>query len=388
MISFIMNNGNYNNYIKRDAFPLILKALSPGKVAVVYGPRRTGKTTLVSRLAEEAGSRAMLASAEDISVREYLASESIEKLKAFVGDKTLLVIDEAQHIPNIGLALKLMADHIPGLSLVATGSSSFDLARQTGQPLTGRQRTITVLPISQRELSARESAHETSARLDQRLIFGSYPEVVTSSGDNERAAYLRELAGAYLFKDILEMEGVRRSDKLLRLLQLLAFQLGHDVSVESLGQALGVSRNTADRYLDLLEKAFVIYSRSGFSRNLRKEITKSRRYYFFDNGIRNAVINNFSPLALRDDAGGLWENYICAERIKRNIAVESIPQNYFWRTHDQQEVDLIEELDGRLSAFEMKFGKKTPDPPKAWKEAYPGSSFNVISRENYLQFIT
>ena len=376
------------NYIERDAFPLILKALSPGKVVVIYGPRRTGKTTLVTRLADEAGSRAMLVSAEDIAVREYLAGESIEKLKAFVGAKTLLIIDEAQHISNIGLALKLMADHIQGLSLVATGSSSFDLARQTGQPLTGRQRTITVLPISQRELSVCESAHETAARLEQRLIFGSYPEVVTSSGDNERAAYLRELAGAYLFKDILEMEGVRRSDKLLRLLQLLAFQLGHDVSVDSLGQTLGVSRNTADRYLDLLEKAFVIYSRSGFSRNLRKEITKSRRYYFFDNGIRNAVINNFSPLTLRDDAGGLWENYICAERIKRNLAVGSAPQNYFWRTHDQQEVDLVEDLDGILSAFEMKFGRKTPAAPKAWKEAYPGSSFNVVSPENYLSFIT
>ena len=375
------------NYIQRDAFPLIRKALAPGKVVVVYGPRRTGKTTLVSRLVEETKQGAMMVSAEDIAVREYLASESIEKLKAFVGAKTLLVINEAQHIPNIGLALKLMTDHIPGLSLVATGSSSFDLARQTGQPLAGRQRTVTVLPISQRELSATEAAHETAARLDQRLIFGSYPEVVTSVGDKERAAYLRELAGAYLFKDILEMEGVRRADKLLRLLQLLAFQLGHDVSVESLGRELGVSRNTADRYLDLLEKAFVIYSRSGFSRNLRKEIAKSRRYYFFDNGIRNAVVNNFSPLALRDDTGGLWENYICAERLKRNLALETVPQSYFWRTHDQQEIDLVEELDGGLSAFEMKFGKKTPASPKAWREAYPKASFNVVSRENYLAFI-
>ena len=374
--------------ISRDALPLIQKALAPGKVVVVYGPRRTGKTTLVSRLVTQAQSEAMLVSAEDIAVREYLASESIEKLRAFVGAKKLVVIDEAQHIRNIGLALKLMVDHIPGLSLLATGSSSFDLARQTGQPLAGRQRTIILLPISQRELSAFESTHETAARLDQRLVFGSYPEVVTSPGDKERAAYLRELAGAYLFKDILEMEGVRQSDKLLRLLQLLAFQIGRDVSVDALGQELGISRNTANRYLDLLEKAFVIYARSGFSRNLRKEITKSRRYYFFDNGIRNAVINNFSPPALRDDMGTLWENYICAERIKRNLALETVPQSYFWRTHDQQEVDLVEDLDGRLTAFEMKFGRKTPAQPKAWKEAYPGSSFNVVSGTNYLGFIT
>jgi len=331
-----------DNFIERNATSLLQKAISPGKVAVVYGPRRTGKTTLVTQLADSFGSGALLVSAEDIAVRDYLASESVEKLKAFVGAKSLLVIDEAQHIPNIGLNLKLLADHLPGLSVVATGSSSFDLARQTGQPLAGRQRTITLLPISQRELSTTENAHETAARLEQRLIHGSYPEVVSAAGDAERAAYLRELAGAYLFRDILEMEGVRRSEKLLRLLQLLAFQIGHDVSIDSLGRELGISKNTAARYLDLLEKAFIIYSRAGFSRNLRKEISKSRRYYFFDNGVRNAVISNFSPLALRGDKVALWENYICAERLKRNLALGSFPQSYFWRTHDQQEIDLIQ----------------------------------------------
>ena len=376
------------NYIARNAFALLKKALSPGKVAIVYGPRRTGKTTLVTQLAAAHGSGALLVSAEDIAVRDYLASESVEKLKAFVGAKTLLVVDEAQHIPNIGLNLKLLADHIPNLSLVATGSSSFDLARQTGQPLAGRQRTITLLPISQRELSATENAHETAARLDQRLIFGAYPEVVTAAGDTQRAAYLRELAGAYLFRDILEIEGIRHSEKLLRLLQLLAFQLGHDVSIDSLGQELGISKNTAARYLDLLEKAFVIYSRSGFSRNLRKEISKSRRYYFFDNGVRNAVINNFSPLALRDDKGALWENYLCAERLKRNLALEHFPQSYFWRTHDQQEIDLIEDLNGRLAAYEMKFTKTKSAPPKIWKETYPRATYKTISRDNYLGFVT
>jgi len=376
------------NYIGRDALPLLVKALAPGKVAVVYGPRRTGKTTLVTRLANSFAGDAMLVSAEDIAVRDYLASESIEKLTSFVGAKTLLVIDDAQHIATIGLNLKLLADHCPGLRLVATGSSSFDLARQTGQPLAGRQRTLTLLPISQRELSATEAAHETAARLEGRLIFGMYPEVVTAAGDAERSSYLRELAGAYLFRDILEMEGVRRSDKLLRLLQLLAFQIGHDVSVESLGQELGIAKNTTARYLDLLEKAFIIYARAAFSRNLRKEISKSRRYYFFDNGVRNAVINNFAPLALRDDVGMLWENFICAERIKRNNALEIFPQSYFWRTHDQQEIDLVEDLDGRLAAYEIKFGNKNPPPPKAWRTAYPDAVFETIGRDNYLAFVT
>ena len=376
-----------DNFIERNATSLLQKAISPGKVAVVYGPRRTGKTTLVTQLADSFGSGALLVSAEDIAVRDYLASESVEKLKAFVGAKSLLVIDEAQHIPNIGLNLKLLADHLPGLSVVATGSSSFDLARQTGQPLAGRQRTITLLPISQRELSTTENAHETAARLEQRLIHGSYPEVVSAAGDAERAAYLRELAGAYLFRDILEMEGVRRSEKLLRLLQLLAFQIGHDVSIDSLGRELGISKNTAARYLDLLEKAFIIYSRAGFSRNLRKEISKSRRYYFFDNGVRNAVISNFSPLALRGDKGALWENYICAERLKRNLALEAFPQSYFWRTHDQQEIDLIEDLDGHLGAYEIKSGKTKASPPKVWTEAYPNAAFKTIHRDNYLGFI-
>jgi predicted AAA+ superfamily ATPase len=330
----------------------------------------------------------MFVSAEDIVVRDYLGSESIEKLRKFVGSKTLLAVDEAQYIANIGLNLKLLADHCPNLRIVATGSSSFDLARQTGQPLAGRQRTLTLLPLSQRELGATENVAETTARLEQRLVFGAYPEVVTAAGDADRAHYLRELAGAYLFKDILEMEGIRRADKLLRLLQLLAFQIGHDVSVDSLALELSISRNTVGRYLDLLEKAFVIYARSGFSRNLRKEISKSRRYYFFDNGIRNAVNNNFSLLSLRDDVGALWENYICAERIKRNNAVENFPQSYFWRTHDQQEIDLVEDCGGRLAAYEMKFGKKTPAAPKTWEESYPNAAYQVISPDNYLNFIT
>lgn len=376
-----------NFFIERDVSRLLAKRLAPQKVVVVYGARRTGKTTLINRYAETLGADALLVTGEDIAVRQYLASESVEKLKAFVGRKRTLIIDEAQYIPNIGLNLKLLVDHIKGLRVLATGSSSFALAQKTGYPLTGRQQTLTVFPLAQRELQAYESAHETAARLEQRLIFGSYPEVVLSEGDESRGRYLRELAGTYLFKDILELEGVRHSDKLLRLLQLLAFQLGHDVSIDSLGQQLGMGKNTVARYLDLLEKAFVVYGRTGFARNLHKEITKSRRYYFLDNGIRNAVINNFSPLALRDDVGALWENYLCAERLKRHAATSSDVQSYFWRTYDQQEIDLIEEAEGKLSAFEMKWKAQTVRTPKIWAATYPKSTFQTVHRDAYLPFI-
>lgn len=375
----------YGNHIIRSLEKVIPKAVAEQKVLILYGARRVGKTTLIRRYARELGDAALLVTGEDIAVRQYLSSESIEALKAFVGNKRTLIVDEAQYIPNIGLNLKLLVDHIEGLKIIATGSSCFDLARKTGHPLTGRQRTLTVYPLAQKEIGAQETAHETVARLEQRLIYGSYPEVVLSEGDEERARYLRELAGGYLFKDILELEGVRHSDKLLRLLQLLAFQVGHDVSIDSLGQQLGMGKNTVARYLDLLEQSFVIYHRMGLSRNHHKEISKSRRYYFFDNGIRNAVINNFSPITLRDDVGALWENYMCAERLKRNA--DGGVQSYFWRTYDQQEIDLVEEKNGKLSAYEMKWSPRDVRIPAAWNKLYPKATFDVICRENYLSFI-
>lgn len=224
--------------------------------------------------------------------------------------------------------------------------------------------------------------------LEQRLLYGSYPEVVLTEANEERELYLRELVSSYLFKDILELEDVRHCEKLRRLLQLLAFQIGKDVSVTELGTQLGMSKNTVDRYLDLLEKVFVIYARAGFSRNLRKEITKSRRYYFVDNGIRNALISNFNPLALRDDAGALWENYVCGERLKANLYRGRTVQSHYWRTYDQQELDLVEETGGHLTGIEMKWASGTHRCPTAWAKAYPDASFQAIHRDNYLPFIT
>ena len=338
-------------YIPQAQLGRLRRLIAPAKVVVLYGPRRAGKTTLIRRFVREEDPEALVVSGEDISAREFLASQSVTALRAMVGKRRTLVIDEAQHVPQIGLNLKLLVDHVEGLRIVATGSSSFELAQQTGEPLTGRKVTLLLLPLAQLELSRIEAAHETKAELDARLIYGSYPEVVLASAAEDREVYLKELAGAYLFKDILALEGIRHPDKLLRLLQLLAFQIGRDISVSELGNQLSMGKNTVQRYLDLLEKAFVLFGRMGFSRNQRKEIVKSRRYYFYDNGIRNAVISNFNPLALRDDVGALWENYIQVERLKHNLYTGRFAESYFWRTYDQQEVDLVEEHGGPAARF-------------------------------------
>jgi len=378
-------------YIPQAQLARLIQLVSPGKVVVVHGPRRVGKTTLIKRYIQERDRDALLVTGEDIVVREYLESQSLVKLKSFVGRRRTLIVDEAQHVRQIGLNLKLLADHAEGLRIIATGSSSFDLARQTSEPLTGRRYTLLLLPLAQLELQERETAHETRAMLELRLIYGSYPEVVLMESNEDRQFYLKELIDSYLFKDILQLEGIRRADKLLRLLQLLAFQIGQVISTTELGTQLGLSKNTVNRYLDLLEKAYILYSRSGFSRNLRKEITKSRRYYFYDNGIRNGLINNFNVLSMRDDAGILWENYVLSERLKFNQYTGHLADSYFWRTYDHQEIDLIEEWGGQLLATEMKWGGRPKGrldrAPRAWREAYPESSYQVVHREDYLDFI-
>ena len=376
-------------YVPQAQLGQLAHAVVPGKVAVLYGPRRVGKTTLIRRYVREHCPDAMVVTGEDVAVRDYLESQSIAKLREFVGDRRTLVVDEAQHVREIGLNLKLLTDHVDGLRIVATGSSSFDLAAQTGEPLTGRKTTLLLLPLAQLELDAVESAHETRANLDARLLYGSYPEVVLLASNEGREEYLRELIASYLFKDVLQLEGVRHTAKLTRLLQLLAFQIGKDVSVSELASGVGLNKNTVDRYLDLLEKAYVIYSRHGFSRNLRKEIMKGRRYYFHDNGVRNGLIGNFNPLALRDDAGALWENYVLAERMKYNLYTGRRPMSYFWRTYDRQEIDLVEDWRGELVAAEMKWSPKAaPKTPSGWRKAYPQSAFQVVHPENYLSFVT
>lgn len=374
-------------YIKQRQLENLKNLLKPGKVVVIYGARRTGKTTLLNEYLKTEPGPYLLVSGEDIIIQGYLSSQSIEKLKAFVGNNRLLVIDEAQKVQNIGINLKLIVDHIPGIRVIATGSSSFDLARSIGEPLTGRKNTLIQYPLAQLELAAMEQRHETDSRLENRLIYGSYPEIVLLQDNREREQYLKEIVSSYLYKDILELEGIRQSAKIGRLLQLIAFQIGKEVSYTELGTSLGMSKNTADHYLDLLEKAFVIRKLGGFSRNLRNEVTKNSRYYFVDNGVRNALINNFNPLELRNDPGELWENYLVMERLKRQEYLRETANNYFWRTYTKKELDLVEERDGKLHGYEIKWGKARPGAPKEWTMGYPEATWNLINRDNYLTFV-
>ena len=374
-------------YIYQKQLENLTKILQPNKVIVVYGPRRCGKTTLLNEFIKNVSLSYLLVSGEDISVQNYLSSQSIEKLSSFVGSNRLLVIDEAQKIKNVGINLKLIVDHMKDVKVIATGSSSFDLARNLGEPLTGRKYTLRLFPIAQLELQQIENRAQTDANLENRLIYGSYPEIVLMQDNRQKERYLKEIINSYLYKDILELEGIRHSGKIVRLSQLLSFQIGKEVSHNELGVQLGMSKNTIEKYLDLMEKAFVIFRLNGFSRNLRKEISKNSRYYFIDNGIRNALVNNFNAIGMRDDIGLLWENYLVMERLKKQEYLSLSANNYFWRTYDRQEIDFVEERGGHIYGYEMKWTKRKNAPPKVWLKTYSNAHYQVISRDNYLEFI-
>ncbi|MDP8212649.1 MAG: ATP-binding protein [Candidatus Zapsychrus exili] len=373
-------------YIKQKQLENIKNRIIPSKVFIIYGPRRCGKTTLLNKYLKSVDQKYLMVNGDDITVQSILSSQSIEKLKNFVGNNRLLVIDEAQKIENIGLNLKLIIDNIDSIIVLATGSSAFDLAQKIGEPLTGRKLSFQLFPISQLELSNIENVAQTKSLIESRLIYGSYPEVILQNDNTCRIEYLKEVVGSYLYKDILELDSIRSSDKLIRLLQLLAFQIGKTVSCAELGSQLTMSKNTVSRYLDLLEKSFVIFRIGGFSRNLRKEIAKISRYYFYDVGIRNAVINNFNTFDMRNDLGELWENYIIVERIKKQQYTGVFSNNYFWRTYDQKEIDWIEERDGKLYGYEIKW-KNSSNCPKEFKQSYPNSEYETINQDNYLSFI-
>lgn len=375
-------------YIPQKQLENLKKLLSPNKAMVIYGPRRCGKTTMINRFLKETTEKYILVSGDDITAREYLGSQSLAKLKGFIGKSSLLVIDEAQRIKGIGQNLKLIVDHIKGIKVIVTGSSSFDLAKDIGEPLTGRKYTLKLFPLAQLELNLIEQTIETAANLENRLIYGSYPEVILSDDNSMKERYLKEIVSSYLYKDILELEGLRHPDKLIRLLQLLAFQIDKEVSFNELGGQLGMSKNTVERYLELLEKVFVVFRLNGFSRNLRKEIVKNSRFYFYDTGVRNALINNFNTLSMRDDIGMLWENYVIVERLKKQEYTGSAANNYFWRTYDQKEIDFVEERGGKLYGYEIKWKAAKVKPPKTWLETYKSANFEVITKENYLGFIS
>ena len=374
-------------YIHQKQLDNLENSIKPNKVVLIYGPRRSGKTTLLQKYLEKQENYLLL-NGEDRFAQLQLSSQSIQQLKNLIGHHHILVVDEAQKIPNIGLNLKLCVDHIENLMVIATGSSAFDLNKFIGEPLTGRQHILKMFPLSQLELNDIEDPVTRLGNLESRLIYGSYPEVVLAASSEERKDYLIDLVNSYLCKDILELEGLKRSKKILDLLQLLALQIGKEVSFSELGCQLGLSKNTVSKYVDILEQSFILINIRGFSRNLRKEISKSSKFYFYDLGVRNALINNFNLIEFRNDIGELWENYLIIERLKKQHYTKIYAQNYFWRTYDHQEIDWIEDRDGQLYAYEFKWRAQDAKQPSAWKEAYPQSTFTVINKDNYLDFIT
>ncbi len=374
--------------IERLLQNVLLNSLLPGKVIVLYGPRQVGKTTLAQDLLPLVEQPTRFINADELIYREALASQNLQKLDEVLGDAELLIIDEAQRVPDIGLNLKILIDNNPHVTILATGSASFDLANKINEPLTGRKLTFHLYPLSFTEMSNSLGTFEAKAQLERWLIWGGYPEIVTAPA-HLREQLLGELVGSYLYRDLLELEGLRRADKLVDLLRLLAFQIGQEVSLSELASNLSINRQTVDRYLDLLEKVFVIYRVGGFSRNLRKEIAKNARYYFFDNGVRNSLIQNFNPLPLRNDIGQLWENYLMTERLKVHEYNGRFVNSYFWRTYDQKEIDLIEEQQGQLFGFEFKWKSGTikKATQREFLAAYPNSELKTVSQDNFVDFL-
>ena len=363
--------------------------MKPQKVMLIFGPRRVGKTFLLKQIVQSFEGKSLILNGEDIDSIAMLEPISIANYRHVLEHVELLAIDEAQHIPDIGKKLKLIVDEVPDIRVIASGSSSFDLKNQAGEPLVGRGTQFVLLPFSQQEVSTVESPIESKRNLEARLIYGSYPEVVMLDTFAEKKEYLNDIVESYLLKDILAVDGIKNSAKIRDLLRLVAYQMGDELSCEEVGKQLGISKNTVERYLDLLQKVFVLYRLGGFSKNLRKEVTKSSKWYFTDNGVRNAVIRNFEPLSLRTDAdrGALWENYIITERLIRNQNERLGLEFHFWRTYDKQEIDLIEIGSGVMNAFEMKSGKRSPSAPKAFADAYPEAQFAVVNMNNYSEYI-
>lgn len=376
--------------IERLLLSTLPQSLLPGKVTILYGPRQVGKTTLLSDLLAlpETTRLQRFVNADELVYRETLASQDRQRLGDLLGSNKLLAIDEAQRVPNIGLNLKILVDNFPQAAIIATGSASFELANQISEPLTGRTLTYYLYPVSYAEIQATLGAFDARTQLERWLIWGGYPAIVATDAVPLREKLLGELVGAYLYRDLLELEGLRRADKLADLLRLLAFQIGQEVSLPELATTLALSRDTVERYLDLLEKVFVIFKVRGFSRNLRKEISKTSRYYFYDNGVRNSLIQNFNPLALRNDVGQLWENFLMVERRKALNYAGRSANCYFWRTYDQKEIDYIEEASGRLTGFEFKWkGEMRKATRREFLDAYPGAEVQTITPENFVEFV-
>ena len=374
------------NRINRILQQEIEKRMEPGKVMLLFGARRVGKTILIKAISDGFIGKTLFLNGEDTNTHLLLRERTSANYKFLLQGVDLLIIDEAQNIPDIGMKLKLIVDEIPNIHVIASGSSSFDLLHLTGEPLVGRSKTFYLFPFSMEEMIQIENVAEQFQNLEQKLIYGQYPQLL-GMNSKEKEEYLLEVVNAYLLKDILAIDGLRNSNKMYDLLRLVAFQVGNLESYDELGKQLGLSKNTVEKYLDLLSKVFVVYRLGSYSGNLRKEIAKSSKWYFYDNGIRNALINNFSPLSIRNDVGQLWESFVISERIKRKHFHLLNINHYFWRTYDQQEVDLLEIQNQQITAFECKWSEKAAKIPTAFAKAYPNAEFFEINKSNFIRFI-
>lgn len=371
--------------IKRTIQKQVEKALFKGKIVVIYGARQVGKTTLVREILRKFPEKSEYFNCDEPDVRVAFTEKTSTEIKAFIGNKKIVVLDEAQRVKNIGLTLKLITDNFPEIQIIATGSSSFDLSNEIAEPLTGRKIEFHLYPFSMEELGQVFSQLELNRLLEQRMIFGMYPEITINGAEAGRN--LKNLASSYVYKDILQYQGIKNPEILEKLLQALALQVGNEVSYNELAGLVGVNKNTVASYIRILESAFIIFRLGPWSRNLRSELKKLRKIYFFDNGIRNALINNLNPPDLRTDVGALWENFIISERIKRNNNHAADARSFFWRTKQKQEIDYLEEQNGKMAGFELKWNKDNLHIPKSFREAYPESEVSLVNRKNFWKFI-
>ncbi len=373
---------NYDRFLEKK----VVSSLFKGKVICIFGPRRSGKTTLVKEILMKYGAESYYLNCENLQERQYLVAHDPKKLKDYLPNKRLIVLDEAQTIEDIGTILKVFVDTYPEVQLIATGSSSFELANRTGEPLVGRSQTFFLYPLSFAEISAKQGMQEATKQLQTWLRFGMYPAVVNATSDEEKIAQLNNIATGYLYKDIFTFERLRKPRLIEDLLKLLALQMGSEVSLNELAQKLDTSRQTIERYLDLLEKAFVIRRLHTLARNLRNEIRGNFKVYFFDIGIRNTIVNAFGTLENRLDIGILFENFFIMERMKKQEQEQGyLPPSYFWRTHTQKEIDYLEEKDGMFTAFECKWSERKKSSPakKLFIETYPGSTYTIVTPGNF-----
>lgn len=360
--------------------------LTKRKIVVLFGARQTGKTTLCNQILTGLPGKILKINGDEIKYTELFSSRDFSKMRLLLDSYDVLFIDEAQRIPDIGINLKIIFDNMPEMKILVTGSSSFEIANQVKEPLTGRTTTFKLMPLSLQEMKQNSNIFDIQQRLEEFMLYGLYPEITHYTTSFEKEKYLTELSSSYLYKDVLELSSIRNSSKISSLLKLLAFQIGKEVSLNEIGQSLGMSQETVGSYIDLLEKSFIVFRLGGFSRNLRKEIGKRDKIYFWDLGVRNCVIQNFSSLSTRNDVGEMWENLIVSERLKYMSNNQLNANTFFWRTYTGAEIDYVEERGGELFAFEIKYTKSRKKAPQTWIENY-GTNFKCITRENFWEFV-